>query len=964
MAFVFSETNIRDNQIVFIYEECAYSGVRKIAGRVRADIEKVFGAKPIGVECADFADTAAFYSYPVFFGTVGKSNILDELASQGSIDLFAIAGEKEVYSLTVVDDLKFRGFSFESAIVIAGSDKRGTIYGLFALSELLGVSAFVDWLDIKSAKLSEYTLNVSDSITSRTPSVKYRGFFINDEWPAFGNRSKALYGGFNAKMYSHVFELLLRLRGNYIWPAMWSSLFYDDGPDDASAKLADELGIIMGTSHHEPCMRQGEEYGRLRGSDSPYGDAWDFRTNREGIIKFWQDSLSDRSRFENIVTVGMRGEADSPILPGGSGLSENVALLRDVLAVQNRIIEECYGRDVNEVPRVFALYKEVEPYYYGDAKTPGLKDDPALDGVTILLCDDNFGNLRSVPTEEERDRRGGYGMYYHFDYHGEPVSYEWFNTSYLPKIWEQMTSAYDNGIRDMWIVNVGDIFSNEYPLAFFMDLAYDFDRWGTSDKNSAANYTKEFVKRALPLLDDRQKELAEELLLGYTRITYCRRTEAMNESVYSPLCESDEMLHKIDDLMGRARKLYKSLEADAAFAFYEIVYLPLTAVLNVQKMWILTGKNHEYARIGSTVANTLAGMIRECIDKDRKLTKKLHELHGGKWYGMGLSEHIGFKHWCEEECAYPVVHTFEPAAKPRLIVRIPSTGEYTEGGFWTGKDLILPDPADGAGYIELSVASSEKVSYTVSTEDEFIKIDDPGKSVKCGQIQMISVSVDRSKLPETSADPKGCVSVCWNDRKVRIIVPVKNRKLYGDVPENTYIPGSDGCVCIEAEHFAEKKDTNSGSFEVIEGYGRTTSAVKAYPQESEFTLTDAPSVKYRFMTDEAGSYVIRLFTSPANPHHTHAGVEFGLSVNAKESVKADMIPEGYEVSGKNADWEKGVLDNIRIKDIKADMKKGLNEITISALTPGFVLERIVIMPEDHKDVYSYLGPSESICIKG
>ena len=307
MSFVISSSNIKENRLVFIYEESAFSGVRKIAGRVREDFKRVFGAKPIGVEDTDFDDTAAFYSYPVFFGTKGYSPMLDELDRNGSIDLSAVDGKREVYSLTVVDGLKFRGFSFTSALIIAGSDKRGSIYGLFALSELLGVSPLTDWLDVAPQKLSERVLHASDSFVSKTPSVKYRGFFINDEWPAFGNWCNKNYGGFTAKAYAKVFELLLRLRGNYLWPAMWSSVFSDDGPGQASCQLANELGVIMGTSHHEPCMRQGEEYSHLRGKDSPYGDAWDFQANPEGITRFWRDGIAGRARYENLYTIGMRG---------------------------------------------------------------------------------------------------------------------------------------------------------------------------------------------------------------------------------------------------------------------------------------------------------------------------------------------------------------------------------------------------------------------------------------------------------------------------------------------------------------------------------------------------------------------------------------------------------------------------------------------------------------------------------
>ena len=964
MAFKFSESNIKENQLVFVYEECAYSGVRKVAGLVRDDIEAVFSAKPIGVEYDDFHDTAGFFDYPVFFGTVGNSAVLDALAAQGAINLFDIAGESEVYSLCIVDGLKFNGFTFESAIVIAGSDKRGTIYGLFRLSEMIGISPFTGWLDVYPVKLSELVLTKSDSVISHTPSVKYRGFFINDEWPAFGNFVKKNFGGFNAKAYEHVFELLLRLKGNYLWPAMWSSVFSDDGPGLKSCRLADELGVIMGTSHHEPCMRQGEEYSHVRGPESVYGDAWDFRANREGIIRFWKDGIEKRSAFENVYTVGMRGEADTAICTDGS-LSDNIDLLKDVIRTQNRLLSEGLGKDAGDIPRLLVLYKEVEPFFYGDDKVQGLCDDPELDGITLMLCDDNFGNLRTVPRKDNRMRPGGWGMYYHLDYHGWPVSYEWFNTSALSKIWEQMTYAYDNGIRQTWIANVGDIFTSEYPLSFFMEMAYDFDRWGTSDRNSPAAFTKKFAEWNFPALTDEDRADVERLLTGYTKITSLRRTEAMNDRVYAPFAygECEHLLGKCEELMSLAKSMYKRMPEEAREAFFETVYVPVCGNLNVQKMWALTTRNHAYAQMGSTVANSIADEIKDCIRFDRKLTDKVHK---GKWYGMAMSEHIGFVNWCEEECRYPVTHIIEPASKPRIIVVIPETGEHTEGGFWSKKTLTLPsclDPLVCGGYIELDCATSGKVQYTLSSQDEFIDIVDAGKSVREGKNHRVFILVDRMKIEDEYAC--GRVRVSFEDRTVDIDVPVNNPKDTEELPENTYIYcGMEGFaysqyISIAAEHYAGKDDTEQGSFEVIPDYGRSRSALKAYPQDVYFTPAGAPSVTYSVLMKELGRYVVRVYSSCANPCHEGRGIVFGIATSTRAFCEIDTIPEGYMVGDGKEPWSTGVLCNGRITDVSLDLQKGINDIKIFALSPGFVLEKIVIVPEGVKLPYSYLGPGES-----
>ena len=220
-------------------------------------------------------------------------------------------------------------------------------------------------------------------ITDVNCSNRFSGFFFNDEWPAYGNFTTHNFGGFNAKMYEHVFELLLRLKGNYLWPAMWAAQFSLDGPGLANAELADEMGVIMGASHHEPCCRNGEEYRYVRGPGSIYGDAWNFWKNRDGITKFWEDGLKRNGKFENVITVGMRGEADTAIMQNAT-LADNINLLRDVLKTQNRLIRENVNEDLDKVPRMLALYKEVEPYFYGDKHTKGLMGDQ--NSKVLLLC--------------------------------------------------------------------------------------------------------------------------------------------------------------------------------------------------------------------------------------------------------------------------------------------------------------------------------------------------------------------------------------------------------------------------------------------------------------------------------------------------------------------------------------------------------------------------------------------------
>lgn len=947
----------------FLHEKEAYSGVHKIADKVMHDIELVFGIRPTSSE-----DLNKLSSCAVIYGTIDRSPVLENLAEKGIIDSEEIRGKNETYLFQIID-APWTGV--DKALVIAGSDKRGTIYGLFHLSEVLGVSPFVDWNGVKPQRQNEVVLEHSSRFVSKEPSVRFRGFFINDEWPAFGTWCNHNFGGFNAKAYDHVFELLLRLKGNYLWPAMWTARFYDDGPGLANAELADEYGVVIGASHHEPCLRQGEEYKHLRGKDSIYGDAWNFRTNEEGINRFWEDGLKRSGKFENVINVGMRGEADTSIMGKDSTLAENIDLLRDVLRTQNRLIKEHVNPDLEQVPKMLALYKEVEPFFYGDDKTPGLIGSEELEHVILMLCDDNFGNLRTLPTEEMRSHKGGYGMYYHFDYHGWPVSYEWINSSYLPKIWEQMSTAYDFGIRDLWVVNVGDICTQEFPLAYFLDLAYDFDQWGTSAINKTDEYTRLWVEKQFGgRFEEIDLKKIQSILNGYTKIAHNRRPEAMNAEVYHPVHyqETDNLLAEIDRLMDLADELYRKMDDEAMPGFFSLVYYPAIGNLNLQKMQLLTGKNHYAAKLNCMEANQLAEQIRACMQRDQELVDEYHTLSDGKWYGMGLSEHIGFTKWNEEESRYPVLMQVMPVRKPRLLVSIDGTAQRSEGSNWHTHTLYLKDfrnPDIVEASLTISSLSDLDAPYEIVCEASWLSCSSY-KGILDGKtktVEKIRVRIDRSKMnQETEANiivkiPKG---------KCTIIVDAEQPELSG-LPEKTYVD-TQGYISIEAEHYFAKSDDGqaetAADFQVIEGYGKTLSAMKVFPTTRYFTAgQDAPYLEYQFVVHEAGTYEVELYMQPSNPVTVDNTIYYGIQVNDGQIDVINSIPKGQQVGDLGFEWAAGVLDNIRCHRHTTTCSAGLNKLRIYAVSPGFVLEKLVIQLAGKKLDESYSGPPETYYVR-
>lgn len=968
MIKFFSED--KKNSAVFYCDKDEFAGVKKISAKVCNDIKLVTGSMPrlseVEASGLDFEKEAASVQ-AVVFGTVGKSKLIESFADK--IDLSKIKGKREVYGFSVSDNL----------LVIAGSDKRGTIYGLFHLSELLGVSPFVDWLHLLPSHQDSVTLTEKDSCISKEPSVRFRGFFINDEWPAFGNWCNHNYGGFTAKMYEHVFELLLRLKGNYLWPAMWSSRFSDDGPGLSNAELADELGVVMGASHHEPCCRAGEEYKYLRGPDSIYGDAWNFRSNEKGITKFWEDGLKRNGKFENVITVGMRGEADTAIMKNAT-LADNIELLRDVLKTQNKLIKKYVNEDLQKVPRMLALYKEVEPYFYGDEKTKGLMGSPELDGVTLMLCDDNHGNLRTVPTEEMRSHNGGYGMYYHFDYHGWPFSYEWINTSYLPKVKEQMTAAYDFGIRDLWIVNVGDILTTEFPLSYFLDLAYDYEKYSALDFTTF-DYTKKWIAFNFSQMTGSQKADAEFILNAYTKLANTRRTESIQSDTFHPVNfgESDNTLSLAEKIIECAENLKKQIPEDSGIyeAFFTQIYYAATGTMNVLRMQLLSGKNHWLASHNILAANDYAEKVKACVEKDSALVEELDNLNGGRWYGMGWSEHFGFKNWCEAENHYPVYAAVEPTRKKRVAAWVEGCDFVTSGQDWTVRDLHINDFCNpetdeakvnvfncGINPVQFSVEDSKGRNSWLSTQ--IVPVD---SNKKDGDFFLL-IKIDRNRLA-ADADKTDTIKLCGDDGKGAGMV--LNIHVNADVPDigyekNTFVQ-TGSYISIEAPHYTVSKAADGAEWKVLEGYGKTLGAVKSFPVTKVYSPSDvssSPFVEYKFVlpdaNDEENLKAFDFYLNPSNPAFKDNRLQFIIGLNG-EFILKDVVGKNFAVGDNQEPWGSDITNNIRVSTVYAACRTGMNTLRVYPVTPNIVLEKIVIHDANEKMPPSYLGAPETFYVK-
>jgi hypothetical protein len=584
--------------------------VKRSAALFRQDMEAVTGNK------LSLTNNIPSGKNIIIIGSVENSSLIKQLILQKKINVNAIKDKWEAYQVQTIKN-PFKGV--EHALVIAGSDRRGTAFGVFELSKQVGVSPWYWWADVPVKKASN--LSVKENIVlSDAPKVKYRGIFINDEAPALSNWSKEKFGGFNHQFYEKVFELILRLKGNYLWPAMWGNAFYYD--DSLNIRSADEYGIVMGTSHHEPLMRAHEEW-KYFGK----GKKWNYDSTEAGLKEFWKGGMQ-RAWNEKIVSIGMRGDGDEPM----SGETAT-ALLERIVKDQRQIIEEVTRKPASATPQLWALYKEVQDYYDKGMRVP--------DDVTLLLCDDNWGNIRKLPRLDEKPRKGGYGIYYHFDYVGGPRNYKWINTNPIPRVWEQMHLAYEYNAKQIWIVNVGDIKPMEFPISFFLDYAWNPEKIGADDLQK---YTEQWA--AAQFGHRYAKEIAD-IISKYSKYNGRRKPELLDENTYSldNYNEFETVVNDYNSLLAKAEKINSVLSPEYRDAYFQLVLHPVKACANLNEIYYNKALNKAAYNDKNIAVNRYAENVKLFYTNDSLITVQYHKLKNGKWNHMMDQTHIGYTYW-------------------------------------------------------------------------------------------------------------------------------------------------------------------------------------------------------------------------------------------------------------------------------------------------------------------------------
>ena len=749
-----------NNRVEIYMDTNDCKGVSYAAHALLQDIKSVSGATATLTSDAGFLKKADTARPAILVGTIGHSAAIDQLVKQKRINGNLLKGKREKFIITLID----------GQLVIAGSDRRGTIYGIYELSQQMGVSPWYDWADVPVEHHDSIFVN-KGIYTDGEPAVRYRGIFLNDEAPCLTSWVKNTYGtGYgDHRFYQRVFELVLRLRGNMMWPAMWGWAFYADDPENE--KTADEMGVVMSTSHHEPMARNHQEYARNRKGWGP----WNYQKNKTNLQKFFREGIERMKGTEQIVTIGMRGDGDE-------AMSEeaDTKLMTNIINDQRKIIADVTGRKASETPQVWALYKEVLDYYDKGMKVP--------DDVTLLLCDDNWGNVRRVPNAKERKHKGGWGLYYHVDYVGAPRNSKMLNVTPVQNPWEQLTLAYENGIDRLWILNVGDLKPMEYPISQFMDMAWNPRKY---DVNNITRHTRDWCAQQF---GESQADEAARILNLICKYNGRCTPEMLDKNTYSlENGEWQEVVNQYLQLEADALRQYNSLPAAYHDAYRQIILFPIELMSNLHQMYFAQAQNHALYKQNNPKANIWADECERLFKRDSLICDVYnHKMSGGKWNGMMTQKHIGYKSWNDAFEKDTCPELFRVTSKNGVIISENSGVVEIEAPYYSSKTDAAEAKWTEIPFMGKSVSAMTLMPYT--------------KSVKGASITYkFKMQVSKTSDDKTSDDKAFNSNVSNGKQKVRIHVITKSTLDYLNKGGLTYGVSLDGASPVEVNF---NKDLN------------------------------------------------------------------------------------------------------------------------------------------------------------
>jgi hypothetical protein len=905
--------------------------VLRAAGDLQTDIERVGGVRPRLLHAVP-GQAAQL----VVVGTIGASPVIDELIARGRLDVSRVRGSWEA-SVTQVVDRPLPGV--DRALVIAGSDRRGTIYGIYDTSERIGVSPWYWWADVPIEHRDEVTVPAG-TCTRREPSVRYRGIFINDEQnlTTWSHRTQEPDKNIGPETYKRVFELLLRLKANYLWPAMhpYSDFFnkHRENPE-----LAEHYGIVVGSSHPEALLRNGVHEWDPWAAEHRNADGglpvYDYTVNPAVISDYWRARARQNATYESSWTLGMRGLHDSALeTKYATTIPEKVVVMNDIIADQRRILAEEVGQAAE--PQIFIPYKEVLDLYNAGVQVP--------DDVTLIWPDDNHGNMRQLPNEAERGRAGGNGIYYHLSYWGRPKSYLWLDTTQPAKVWQELRRVYEHGADRMWIFNVGDLKSIENGLSFAMDVAWDVNRW---DADDVGDFLVEWAGRQFGRRHGR--EIAA-IRTEYYRLAAELRPEFIAPGLISVVHHGDEAGRRTTayaQLLERARALGAKLPEAYRDAYFELVEYPVHGayLMNLKYYW--ADRNALARRQGRGAGtNRFADLAEAAHATEAALTKRYNtEVAGGKWDGI----------------VNPYPSQIPKAPGRPTVTRVArqetsGLGVASEGNeTGTARPLSFFSGTRDRRFLDVFNTGFLAVSWIAEASHPWVRLSESGGSLT--DQTRVWVEIDWDRMPEGTYDATVTVSGADTGQRVDVPLSVRNdgerarRRGRGFVEAHGY-------VSIDAAHTDRRVARGGAHWRTVRGLGRRSGAVEAVPSTAAPITADfaarAPELRYRVRFASTGTFPVTVFRLPSLDERGRRRVALCLDDQPVTVLSGQSVATG----NRGDAWARQVEDGVeRLTAAVTVTEPGEHELRLFMVDAAIAVDQIVI--DTGGLPVSYLAPPES-----
>jgi hypothetical protein len=916
------------------------------ANLLARDIQRVSGYLP-----KVYDDISKAKGNVIIIGTVNSKLI----SSLHNTYLNQIKGKWECYSYTLLTNY-FKNIN--NALIIAGSDSRGTAYGVFSISEKIGVSPWYWWADANPVIKNELSINIKN-YASMPPSVKFRGIFINDEdfalQPWAAKTFEPETGDIGPKTYTKVFELLLRLKANMIWPAMHPSTkpFYTY---PGNKKAASDYEIVIGSSHAEPMLRNnvGEWDEKTMG-------AFNYVTNQQGVYKYWEDRVKASAANNVIYSIGMRGVHDSPI-EGAKGNKEILPLLERIFTDQRELFRKYINPDVSAVPQAFTPYKEVLDIYANGLKVP--------DDVTLIWPDDNYGYIQRLDNEKESQRKGGSGVYYHTSYWGRPHDYLWLSTTHPALIREEMTKAYQMDAKDIWVLNVGDIKPDEYNIQLFMDMAYNIKPFNNP------GYSVVHLKNWVSDIFGKQYATAiGEILWKYYDLAFERKPEFMGWSqtepttptkftAYNHTAFGDQGQQRIDSysqLEKAVADIGSTIATSKKDAFYELVEYPVDGAALMNKKFLYRDKAYLYASQGRLSGQQYTALSKQAYDDIIRKTNYYNtQLAGGKWNGIMVMNPRKLPVYDMPSFNLPKVdYVFDWQVLPE---------GYPLPDSVKNNPLKLPAFDRWARqkyFIDVYLSQETKVNYVVVPSANWIKIDKKqGQLLPDGMSsqQRLWVEIDWAKTP-VQQKLTGSIIIKSGNKSFTVEITAYNRANEGMLGFKGFVTSND-YIAINASSFTSAKSNDANGWAQVNGLGSGGSALEALPltfkpvmaQVGDQQIKNNPSVSYDFYTFNAISANLNIYTLPTYPLNQAFEMRYAVSLDG-----GPLTIQNFKTVGRSEEWKNNVLSNSAVKIIKErPLNAGKHRLTIYMIDPGVIIDRILIDLGMHQPFYGALPETKRI----